>query len=259
MGTMKHREKMKLIKMNQAKYGQILFLSTRQYSRDRDGYLVLLGMYLIIIVLLFITVTLVSNILFGIMAALLPGIVFVILIQQRLKNAPFVLYEKGIRFSNYSIPFMYYHEIIDVHSRTGRHDFQILDLYTKDGSVRRIMNLSARHGGACEIQSRFNTVKHHIIEGIRNTRHLQKHHWDKRIFKLINHKVELFPLRAKVKYSILKFADSRGIAKITMAVVFKAVQSESQNYKSRYCRKFVKAIEEASLNAEFGYSQPTLK
>ena len=256
---MKYREKMKLIKKDQTKYGQILFLSTRQYSRDRDGYLVLLGMYLFIVVLVFITVSLISNIFFGIMAALLPGIVFVILIQQCLKNAPFVLYEKGIRFSNYSIPFMYYHEIIDVHSRTGRHDFQILDLYTKYGGVRRIMNLSARHSGASEIQSRFNTVKHHIIEGIRNTRHLQEHHWDKRIFKLINHKVELFPLRAKVKYSILHYANSRGITNITLAVVVQAVQFEPQNYKSRYCRKFVKAIEEASLSVESVNTHAILK
>ena len=248
---MKNSKRLEIIRENQSQYGTIQYISMKQYKRERiAGQLFMIGWAVFLIVPFFFDLNA------GLLLLISMGWTLPIFLAIYMTLRPFVIYEKGICFSNSRISFLPFNKIIDAKTGTTRRwKTHYVMLNTIDGRSLCISKVTIKHM-TNEVQLDIDPIIRLIDKGIQETRFEHRLKWDKLVLNIINEN-NFATMRARAKFKVVKYADANKIIHITLDVLARAVESNSKEFSKKYLYgdfpNYVKKVSSQLQENGYGY------
>ena len=250
---MKNSKRLEIIRENQSQYGTIQFIGMKQYKRERIAGQVLLTVFAFLLAFPYY-----YDFVLGLYFTVFLGLAFALLLAIFLALRPFVIYEKGISFSNSRIPFLHFKDIIDARTgKTIRYKTPYIMLNTIDGRSLCISKVTIKHMSN-EIQPDIEPIIKLVENGIQKTRFEHRLKWDKLVLNIINKKI-FASLRAKVKFKVVNYADKNNITHITLDVLARTIESYPKVFSKKYLYgnfpDYVKKVSSRIQSTSRGYKR----
>ena len=225
--NMKDIERFEIINNNQSKYGSVQFIASREFHNAKRATRHTIVFMVVLIGICFFLSYL------GLFLGALATLVLCGLVSEYKSMMPFVIYEKGIKFSNARIKFLPFHEIIDMKPGKGiRWGTPYLGLNLIDGQSIYIAKRQMKNG-SYEIQPQQEKIRRIIEQGIQDSRVQHRLKWDKLVLTIINRKVTV-SLRGKTKLLVVNYADKNNITHITLDVLARTIEAYPKEFSKKY-------------------------